>query len=300
MTTTKLSATTLAAAALLVVSLGTATFEISRAHNTTAALLSARAEDSALAARLRALDGQATAAERDAATLAQQLRDAESAAAESARRAALASAAAAKAAAQNPAAEGTAFMQRHPAVRQALVDWFDAQTNYSYSAFYEQAGLTKEQIAQFQALHRFGSFGRGLGPTTPYLQFQLNSLDSWREAEDEMRVLLGPGTYQKYQAFQATIPAREMGAQLASALAFTPSPLTSPQFEEFTSALCASHAMKMTPTGPEYDWTVITQNAAGTLTPEQQSVLAGIRAKSEFDAEYSHAAQPSSPAPNKP
>lgn len=290
MTATKLSATSAATLALLVLSLGTATYEISRAHTITASLLSARANDSALTARLRALEAQATAAERDAAQLAQKLHDEETAAAESARLAAIAAAAAAKAAAWDPTAEGTAFMQRHPAVRQALADWFDGQTNYRYSAFYAQAGLTQEQIAQFLLLNRSGWLGRGVGPTSPFLQFQLNPSDSWGEADNQIRALLGPEKSRQYSDYLATLKEREFGAQLASSLAFSTAPLTATQFDQLTRALVASHAVQFTRTGPTYDWTLISQSAAAALSPAQREALAALQAKAEFDAAYNRAA----------
>lgn len=289
-----------ASIALLIVSFGAATYEISRAHADTAALLAARVNDSALVARLHTLNDQALAAEREAAQLAEQQRAAETAAAEPVRRATSTAATATAVAQRDPAAEGTAFMQRHPAVRQALADWFDAQTNYKYSAFYEQAGLTKEQIAQFQVLHRNGSLGRGLGPTTPHLQFRLSPPGSWHTADDQVAVLLGPEKFQEYRQFNATLPDREIGAQLASALAFSPSPLTAAQFDAFTNALVEQNAVTMTRTGPEYDWNVVTSVAATRLAPAQRDVLAALRTKSEFDTEYSRAAQAVSRIPTKP
>ncbi len=301
MTTAKLSTATLAATALLAVSLGTATYEFSAARDSTAALLAARAEDSALAARLHAVETQATAAARAATTAAQQLHDAETAAAtDSARQAAIVAVGAAKAAAPDSTAEGTAFMQRHPPVRQALADWFDGRTNYRFSAFYEQAGLTADQIGQFLALNRQGSFGMGLGPTSPYLQFQLAPPEAGRDLERNLAALLGPEKYRQYQRYLSTVPAREFTAQLASTLAFSPEPLTAAQFDQFTQALVSSGAVEPSRLGPTYNWTTIADSAASTLSPAQREALAALRAKADFDAAYSRAADAATSASTSP
>lgn len=290
MTTTKICATTLAAAALLVVSLGTATSKIICAHSATAALLAARAKDSALATRLRALDDRVDAAERVGAALAEKLNSASAAASSSATaRTSGLSTGSVQSAPTDPVAAGTAFLQRHPSVRQALVDWLDGQTNYKYSAFYAQAGLNQEQIAQFLALNRHGWLSRSLGPASPPLQFQLSPLDSWREADAQLRAFLGPDKSRQYNEYLGTLPARDLSAQLASSLAFSTAPLTAAQFDQLTANLVSSHAVEITRTGPAYDWTRINQSAAA-LSLTQRAALAGIKAKAEFDAAYSRAA----------
>jgi RNA polymerase sigma factor (sigma-70 family) len=293
MTATKLSTATLAATALLVVSLGTATYEFSRAHATGAALALARETESALTVRLHALDLQVTAAERDAATLAEKLHASETTSAAGASAdssASRAATSASKPAPRDPAAEGTAFMQRHQAVRQALADWFDARTNYSFSAFYEQAGLTADQIRQFLVLKRQGSFGMGLGPTSEFLQFQLQPSDSWRDTDKNIAALLGPEKYQQYQHYNSSLPVRELTSQLASALAFSPEPLTAAQFDQFTQALVSAGAVELARTGPAYNWTTIAQAGGPALSSEQRNALAALRAQAEFDEAYSRAA----------
>jgi hypothetical protein len=287
MTVTKLSSGTLAATALLLVSLGTATVELSRLRSADADLALAHSAASALSDHLHTLETQTTTAENEAATLREKLN------ATNAASAGAASAQSSSAGATVPvdlAAAGTAFMQRHPAVRQALADWFDGRTNYRFSAFYEQAGLTADQIREFLALNRQGSFGMGLGPTSPALQFRLMPTEEWPGTDGKIAALLGPEKYQQYQRYLSTLPAREFTGQLASALAFSSEPLSATQFDQFTQALVSSGAVQSGRTGPAYNWTTIANSAAPVLSGAQRDALSALRARAEFDAAFSHAA----------
>ncbi len=274
--------------ALLLATFTVATYEIHRSRDAAAALASARENDVALAARLRLLNEQSATAEREVTQLQRQLQDAADAAAESARRAA---AAAAKAAAWNSVAEGEAFMNRHPGVRQALLGWVDAQTNFKWSAFYEEAGLTQSQIEEFQKLKREGfGFGRSAIAGLPQLDFLASAGISWNDADGKLRTLLGADGYQKYQNYFQTIPARELGSQVASALTFTPTPLTAAQFEELTQTIAKNHAAGYSANGAHYDWPAITKSAQEILSSAQLTVLEGLRSQAEFNEVYSQAA----------
>ena len=107
------------------------------------------------------------------------------------------------------------------------------------------------------------------------------------EFNSHLRRLLGPEGYQKYQDFSSTIPARELGAQLAGALAFTPTPLTSSEFDQFTQAIAHNGTAKMSSTGPQFDWSAIAASTPTILAPEQREALNALRAQADYESEYS-------------
>jgi len=270
----------IAGIALLITGLGTAAHEVTRAHAAASALSADREFNRVLSDRLRATEEQISSTERETAQLSKHLRDA--AAAEATRNAA---AKIANAASRNSTAEGQAFMKRHPAVREALIAWIDAQTNFTWSAFYEDAGLSENQIAEFQLLFREGNWIEFNGE--PHVRLSISTGMSFEEIESRRRRLLGPDGYQKYQAFSRTIPARNLGAQLASALAFTPTPLTSSQFDQFTQTIAENGSTKMSSTGPQFDWNAIATSTTTILAPEQRNALNALRAQADFDGEFS-------------
>ncbi len=291
MSTAKIT-TAIVGSALLLAILGTATYEVHRQLSAEAALATARQEDAALADRLRTLHSQTAATKREAAVLQQQLRD--RLAAQTAAASVSASAltpASAPAARRDLVVDGKAFMTRHPAVRQALIDFFNAQTNYQWSGFYKAAHLTPAQIAEFQFLMRprTGGYSQQMGPGQPDLQLSLDDGLSNEEIEARRQALLGPDGMREFSEYARTMPARQLGAQLASTLAFTATPLVSIQFEQFAQSIATNGGVKITHQGTQYDWAAINAAAEKILSPEQRSALAGLQAQSDFEQAYSQA-----------
>jgi hypothetical protein len=222
--------------------------------------------------------------------LAKQHQDAESSATHAAV-AAHRAAGTAKSATWDPVAEGKAFMERHPAVRQALINHENAQTNYQWSAFYELAGLSQSEISDFQALMRqFSRFGRSRVQGMQDLQFQLGSGPAPEERLGQIRALLGEERFRQFNEFSRSFSSRELAAQAAGALAFTPTPLVAEQFTGLVQRITENKAIQHTKTGPKIDWGIVTADAREVLTPAQLTALDGLRAQSEFNEEFSRVA----------
>ena len=282
MTATKLTLVA-AGAILLLAAIGTATHEVHRQQAAELALTADRQEVAALSERLQALESRTAATEREAAALQQKLSE------RLASRSSTAVTADSHASAQSvtpvdPVAVGRAFMARHPAVREAFNAWLNAQVNFEWSGFYEAAGLSQDQIAALQSLLSRGNAIEFSDP--PNLKLAADAL-SPAEQESRLRALLGADNYQKLQAYTGSIPARNVGAQLAGALAFTPTPLTSDQFDQLTRTLAANGGVKMGTTGPQYNWDAITAEAQTILSPEQRPALDGLRVEAAYDQAYS-------------
>ncbi len=188
----------------------------------------------------------------------------------------------------DPAAD--AFMQRHPAVKQALIAWVDAKNRYEWRDFYAQCNLSAEQIARLEELMREGpAIQRPLGQDGQYAVFSAGSEGLSRdEAEAKIRELLGPENYAKRFAYSAMLPARAEASGIAAALGFSATPLTLEQADRLTELIHQSRPPGIS-RGLEFDWEAIRTKATDVLSPAQLTVIDRIRAQSEYDAALSRA-----------
>jgi RNA polymerase sigma factor (sigma-70 family) len=287
MTATKLVGST-ALVVLVAFSIGSASHALTRERSLTAVLEAAKSADATSARRLRELEDQLAAAEQRVETTRQELDRAEKQKADATRRAA---AKAERMAKWNPSAEGKAFMERHPEVRQALNDWVDGCNNFQWSGLYEQLGMNAAQIAEFQKLRREGfGYGGSVEPNSPPMFFKTGDGTSWTEIEDRIRQMLGDDGYHKYQSYFPAIPGREFAAQVASALTFTDQPLSTAQVSQLSDRLTTEQAVTFGRSGKEFDWNKITSATQAILSPEQCNAVNAIRAQAELDKAYNEAA----------
>jgi RNA polymerase sigma factor (sigma-70 family) len=289
MTTSKASLTVAATAALIAI--GTATHERIRALDADFAMDAARHEHLAGQARLDALHREHDAITADIDQLNRRLSNLSSAPGSSASGNARATAprpvpfGAVK---PDPAAD--AFMERHPAVKQALIAWVDAKNRYEWRDFYVQCNLTPAQIARLEELMREeAAMQRPLGPDGQYAVFSAGSEGLSRdEAEAKIRELLGPENYAKRSVYSAKLPARAEASGIAAALGFTATPLSPEQAQHLVDLIHHSRPPGLT-RGVDFDWEAIRTKASDVLSPAQLTVIDRMRAQSEYDAAFSHA-----------
>jgi RNA polymerase sigma factor (sigma-70 family) len=172
----------------------------------------------------------------------------------------------------DPHEQGQAFLGRHPQVRDRFVAWTHAQTDFQYGALYRQLGLTPAQIDEFRSVMLDQSgYAPDVGTTERQLTLRMGegSLD---ETEQRLRRLLGPWGFERYQAYEKTLPSREVTAQVAGALCFTAEPLTSAQAETLVQVIAAT---RKSPGANKrgIDWDRLLRDATGLLTPTQVSML---------------------------
>ena len=258
----------------ILAALGTATYEIRESRAAEATLTTARRDYDALVARRRDLAQQAQTAEQDAARLRQAMADA---------RAAQAAAAASQAAkAWDPVAEGKAFLARHPEVKQALYASGCAELNYRYSQLFKELGLTPAQIEKILAIKHGGRMTScQLGPDLKRFVFPIGDINQLRNGPDGLREILGDDGYRKLVEFDRVEPARQLVAQLASALYFTEVPLTSAQSVQLTGILDGNRTPAGRSQTSTYDWDAVLMQAQGILSASQSVALDGLRVQEQ-------------------
>jgi hypothetical protein len=283
MTATKLVGS-IVAGALMIVALGTATYEIRARQAAEASLAAARQDYAAGVAKLHDLEQRAHAAEQDLANLEKTLAEALATHPTEARAAAAAQAAQ-EAAAWDPIAEGTAFMARHPEVKQALDDYAKARVNFKYGRLYEALHLTPAQLAQFQAQMVRG-LGMGAdGPEGKDLSLRVGAGDFGPgEYSRLLRNLLGEEGAQKVLRFNWGMDERETAAKVAGALWSTDTPLTPEQADQLVQIMIKNPAAVVKGSiFSGHDWDVIIAKAEPFLSATQLDVLRGMQAQEQFD-----------------
>jgi RNA polymerase sigma factor (sigma-70 family) len=286
MSTTKIvSATT---AVILALAIGTGSYEASSLRRTEIARDQMTREFDALLAKRRDLEQRALVAGSNAAVLRQQIHDERAAQAEARARKAAQAQAANKAVEWDPVTQGDAFMVRHPEVRRALHEWTVARVNLRYGALYKNLRLTPGQITQFQTLmlEKFGKFGPPLGSNGEVLELRAGNGLSENDVSKGLRELVGEDGYRKYIEFERMGTAQMFTEQIASALCFTDTPLTTHQTDELINIMATSQAATDASKARRFDWDAVTAKAQGVLAPPQLAALTGMRAQDEFQQAF--------------
>lgn len=193
----------------------------------------------------------------------------------------------------DPDVLGADLLERHPDVRQALADWIDAQTRFTYIALFRELRLTPEQIAQFLELHRAGNvLGGSWGPNSAYLRLQTGPRMPPTEFSARLDQVLGADGRRRYFELTGSSAARRTANQAASYLAFSDEPLTTDQLDELARVLHSARTPKHSGADTAYDWTKVAKDASTLLTPGQRSVLESMQAADRYQTALSHAATP--------
>jgi RNA polymerase sigma factor (sigma-70 family) len=157
----------------------------------------------------------------------------------------------------------------------------------AYEGLYRELQLTPAQIAQFETI---GARRPGAAIWT----YELDPRESAKlpptaailgpgAADAELRALLGANGYQRYQDYNRTLPARNLAAQLASAVCLI-DPLTAEQGERLIQIMgdaSAAYRAGGAIDRATLDWEITLTRASGVLTPTQLAALSGAVRKRE-------------------
>lgn len=175
--------------------------------------------------------------------------------------------------ASDPAA-GNAFIARHPEVQRLLIESRRAQAAGSYAALFKLLNLSAAQIERFSDLAGKGTGGVFNGPNGELVRYEMASPDEWRQAEAELRTLLGEDGYELYRNYSDALgPAWQTTVQLAGDLASTSTSLSAAQAGQLQRVLFEGRVTREWSGRPQYDWPAILERAAQFLSPEQVTAL---------------------------
>src|SRR5204863_9925439 len=133
---------------VLVLSPGTAGYEVYASRGADSVLSNASLANDALITKMRALEQRSQSAERDLAQTRQAVESARAAQAAGPRPPAMGTVVSggAPAAMWDAVKEGSAFLTRHPEARQAIIDRSSAKLNFRWGALFKELNLNPPQI----------------------------------------------------------------------------------------------------------------------------------------------------------
>lgn len=281
----------------------TVTREVVAVQPTAAVYYERRSAYDASAAQLLSLRQRLTAATREAVELQRQVD-----AAQAARRAATQPRSASGRPAATPVnpptqgrdspqalAAGNAFMDRHPEVKQALLELYRANLAEMYGDFYRARNFTSAQREQFETFMLMDLTSLRQVPGPDGRQMALAGPDSGnrekrREFEKQLG-WLGMDGWQRLRRCLEQQPARRAMSEFARALYLTPTPLTPSQFEQVSSILSSAR-----PSQGVIPWDAILPDAARVLSESQFGFLKGIADQDRFRLALNEAVRNTPPA----
>lgn len=237
---------------------GAAVYEVTRDNAASAALAASQAQYESALAAIKKLEGQVQGAEQ---VTAAKNRHAQAAAGNSSSQA--------KPSPADSTARGDAFMERHPDVRSALLDFVDAQNRTRFGPLYAQLGLAQNQIQQLEVLLRQGNaFGRDVQSGVVTLAASETAPNDAYQAQ--IHALLGNQGFSQFLAYSGTLGARDVVSNLAGLLTTTDSPLTVDQAQQVVTIL-GSETIREPPYG--FNWSAAYTQAQGVLSAPQLDML---------------------------
>jgi RNA polymerase sigma factor (sigma-70 family) len=269
-----------AAILLLIAGLGGGAYAVRARADAERALAAERANHAALMDDLRVAEEKTRDAERSLAELQRALQAARAA---NEARAAADTRGAALASRPDPAAEGDAFMARHPDVKVALGDYARARVNFRFGELYRKRGLTPAQITRFQELAAGGGMGSE-GPEGRSMQLMWRSGLPRAEVNRQLREMLGDDGMRQYEELARLDHSRTTAVQVAGALWFSDTPLSPVQSDQFVAAL-ERHRVRpddRTRGAGRVEWDAVIAEARAFLFPAQLAVLEGERARDSY------------------
>ncbi|MSU23103.1 MAG: RNA polymerase sigma factor [Opitutus sp.] len=222
-----------AAAIIAILALGTAGYQVHALRDAESALVVADQNHAAFAATLRGLERQAQATEQEAAQLqqrAQEIRATDAAATTPASTAPDE---------WNPIKEGAAFLERHPEVKQTIIEEMNGAVLRRYGPLLKKLGLTPAQIAQFQDLARESrAISTAVTSDGKTGRLYYSTGLSRDEAQNGIHALLGEDGFEQFKNFTNSAgPARLFTSQVAEMLCFSDTPLRPQQADQLIAVL---------------------------------------------------------------
>ena len=182
----------------------------------------------------------------------------------------------------DPAAEGAAFMARHPEVKRALDRYVTAASWFKYGAMFRELGWSVEQIAEFIELTAMGA---SMGATVADGKSVALRQGDGKMASDyaaRLQRLLGAEGMRRYDQARQELAGRYVAREVASALYFTETPLTPDQARELVRIVTETKPPKSAAGVVALNWEDVLAKARGRLAPEQLAAIEAQRAKGEF------------------
>jgi hypothetical protein len=274
MTTTK-TAIGLAAAAV-VLSLVSATYELRRKIVAEAALASTSQTNAALVMRVKSLQQSSKAQEdRRAESLTKTAAAATGPTAGSGS-SGPGSGSASEGEAVDPATAGKAFLESHPEVEAALVARSRARAVARYGALFEALGLNPAQVGQFEDIIMQRET---LGMPTMIYQVGPTAATP-AQVESQLQAFLGPAGYSEYQGYMQTMAIHQANAELASALYYTDSPLSGGQASQLEQTFGTAMASGLN--GPQ-SWSATFSKAEAILAAPQLAAFVAVAKSHGFE-----------------
>ena len=293
------------AVTLTVLAVGLALFLVRANREAEASLAAALRDNEALSTKPDAVRLRLIAAETAATELRQSLDEARVAKVAAAQRAAQpARPSVSPALSPEAVLAGREFTARHPEVKQAALDLHRALMAGQFGPFFKARGFTAEQIETFTNAMQGGA---GVFRSVPDAEGKLMVLStpSWgdadkrREENAQLMALLGPDGIRELQGYIPQLPARRLAAQLASALYFTPTPLTTEQANQFVRVVSEATPRDSARSGAN-DWNAVLTRAQGVLLEPQLATLARFQAQERYNTAMNQAFLRSQQPGNKP
>ena len=293
------------AVTLTVLAVGLALFLVRANREAEASLAAALRDNEALSTKPDAVRLRLIAAETAATELRQSLDEARVAKVAAAQRAAQpARPSVSPALSPEVVLAGREFTARHPEVKQAALELHRALIAGQFGPFFKARGFTPEQIETFTNAMQGGA---GVFRSVPDAEGKLMVLStpSWgdadkrREENAQLMALLGPDGIRELQGYIPQLPARRLAAQLASALYFTPTPLTTEQANQFVRVVSEATPRDSARSGVT-DWNGVLTRAQGVLLEPQLATLSRFQAQERYNTAMNQAFLRSQQPGNKP
>jgi hypothetical protein len=204
-------------------------------------------------------------------------------------------------------AQGTAFMQRHPEVRNALRDYVRARAQFDFGPFLDSLQLPPDAR---ERLEEYLMLGTGMGAHVPgdtseqrqltlslggpadTLKEKLEKEQSW------LTEIVGPDALQQINDYRKEAYLRDDVVRIAGTLWDTDSPLTPAQASQLQTTL-SNHQVTVK-RRVTYDWDAVAAAAQSFLSPAQLSAIDGLRAQSQFNSILSRTAGAAATSGNPP
>ncbi|ATC65362.1 hypothetical protein CMV30_16215 [Nibricoccus aquaticus] len=191
---------------------------------------------------------------------------------------------------------GREFLLRHPEVVTDLIAWANAQTDFKYLPLYRELQLSPAQIERFRSLLRENlHFSLPHRSSEPHLRLPAGSGLEMRTIQAALRELLGPAGFQAFQKHRRELSVRESTIAIAAALTTTDQPLSAVQIDTLQRTILAHTDFKRT--FLQQDWGKVQTALTGQLSASALSVIAQLKAQSEYNLALNEAMPKSSPLP---
>lgn len=135
---------------------------------------------------------------------------------------------------------GREFLARHPAVGEAVAEWFRAKARFDYAELYRELGLTPAQSEALGEILRGRIFFGHWGPHSQFLELHVGEQYTPQERDARVVELVGEDGLDRYRRSHREVMGRQLAAQVGSMLFFSETPLTPAQSTQLAGVASTS------------------------------------------------------------